>query len=195
MSAPPGAGAGSSASRSGAAEPSSGSADSPLVSLKEAREKAFLNRKLAREGGDSLSEKRRAESMPTFEETADKVWRQLRPGWRSDRHAQVWLNSLERHVFPRIGEMPVSEVTSADVIGILAPMWHEKPALARKLRQRMRAVMEWALAMGLRPDNPCDRIGPVLGVQGNRTQHLRARRTARWRRQSGRCARRRGVRP
>ena len=34
----------------------------PLVSLKEAREKAFANRKLAREGGDPLSEKRRAES-------------------------------------------------------------------------------------------------------------------------------------
>ena len=38
----------------------------PLVSLKEAREKAFANRKLAREGGDPLSEKRRVESTPTF---------------------------------------------------------------------------------------------------------------------------------
>ena len=146
----------------------------PLVSLKEAREKAFANRKLAREGGDPLAEKQRAEGMPTFEQTAHRVWKQLRPGWRSTRHAQVWLNSLQRHVFPRIGEMPVSEVTSADVIGILAPIWHDKPALARKLRQRMRAVMEWAVAMGLRPDNPCDRIGPVLGAQVDRTQHLAA---------------------
>ena len=146
----------------------------PLVSLKEAREKAFANRKLAREGGDPLADKRRSEAMPTFEETARTVWRQLRPGWRSARHAHVWLNSLERHVFPRIGDMPVSEVTSADVIGILAPIWHGKAATARKLRQRMRAVMEWAVAMGLRPDNPCDRIGPVLGVQGHHTQHLRA---------------------
>ncbi|WP_420463114.1 tyrosine-type recombinase/integrase [Candidatus Palauibacter sp.] len=146
----------------------------PLVSLKEAREKAFANRKLAREGGDPLTENRRAESMPTFAETAQRVWEQLRPGWRSTRHAQVWLNSLERHVFPRIAEMPVSEVTSADVLGILAPIWHEKPALARKLRQRMRAVMEWAVAMDLRPDNPCDRVGPVLGAQANRSQHLRA---------------------
>ncbi|WP_420439815.1 Arm DNA-binding domain-containing protein [Candidatus Palauibacter sp.] len=45
----------------------------PLVSLKEAREKAFANRKLAREGGDPLSEKRRAESMPTFAGTAHRV--------------------------------------------------------------------------------------------------------------------------
>ncbi|WP_423929058.1 tyrosine-type recombinase/integrase [Candidatus Palauibacter sp.] len=146
----------------------------PLVSLKEAREKAFANRKVAREGGDPLADRRRTESMPSFEETAQRVWKQLRPGWRSTRHAHVWLNSLERHVLPRIGEMPVSEVTSADVIGILAPMWHEKAATARKLRQRMRAVMEWAVAMGLRPDNPCDRIGPVLGAQADRTQHLAA---------------------
>ena len=146
----------------------------PLVSLKEAREKAFANRKLAREGGDPLADKRRSESMPTFAEAAGKVWKQLRPGWRSAEHARLWQRSLERHVFPRIGEMPVSEVTSADVLGILAPMWHDKAPTARKLRQRIRAVLEWAVAMDLRPDNPCDRIGPVLGVQGKVVRHMRA---------------------
>ena len=146
----------------------------PLVSLKEAREKAFANRKLAREGGDPLSEKRRAELTPTFAEAARQVWKQLRPGWRSPDHAELWRSSLEHHAFPRIGEMPVSEVTSADVIGILASIWHEKAATARKLRQRIRAVLEWAVAMDLRPDNPCDRIGPVLGAQGNAVRHMRA---------------------
>ena len=146
----------------------------PLVSLKEAREKAFANRKLAREGGDPLSEKRRVETTPTFAEATHQVWKQLRPGWRSPQHAQIWVSSLERYALPRIGGMPVSEVTSADVIGILAPIWHETPPTARKLRQRIRAVMEWAVAMDLRPDNPCDRIGPVLGAQGNGVRHNQA---------------------
>ena len=146
----------------------------PLVSLKEAREKAFANRKLARDGGDLLAEKRRAESMPTFADATRQVWNQLRPGWRSPQHAQLWLSSLERYAIPRIGEMPISEVTSADVIGILAPIWHDVPPTARKLRQRIRAVMEWAVAMDLRPDNPCDRIGPVLGAQGGRVRHMPA---------------------
>ena len=146
----------------------------PLVSLKEAREKAFANRKLAREGDDPLSEKRRAESMSTFADATQQVWNQLRPGWRSPQHAQLWLSSLERYAFPRIGEMPVSAVTSADVIGSLAPIWHTKASTARKLRQRIRAVMEWAVAMDLRPDNPCDRIGPVLGTQGKAVRHMRA---------------------
>ena len=59
------------------------------------------------------------------------------------------------------------------VIGILAPIWHGKAATARKLRQRIRTVMEWAVAMDLRPDNPCDRIGPVLGAQDNGVRHRR----------------------
>ena len=146
----------------------------PLVSLKEAREKAFANRKLAREGGDPLSEKRRVESTPTFADATRQVWNQLRPGWRSPQHAQLWLSSLERYAVPRIGKMPISEVTSADVIETLAPIWHDMPPTARKLRQRIRAVMEWAVAMGLRPDNPCDRIGPVLGSQGGVVRHMRA---------------------
>ncbi len=146
----------------------------PLVSLKEAREKAFANRKLAREGGDPRAGKRESKSMPTFADATRTVWKQLRPGWRSPRHARLWLGSLEHHAFPRIGEMPIAEVTSADLIGILAPIWHEKASTARKLRQRIRAVLEWAVAMDLRPDNPCDRIGPVLGAQGKVVRHMRA---------------------
>ena len=98
----------------------------PLVSLKEAREKAFANRKMAREGGDPLSEKRRAKSVPTFAEAARKLRDQLSPGWRSPYHAQLWLKSLERHAFSRIGQTPISEVTSGDVVGILAPIWHRE---------------------------------------------------------------------
>ena len=146
----------------------------PLVSLEEAREKAFANRKLDREGGDPRAEKRRSESMPTFADATRTVWKQLRPGWRSPRHAQLWIASVEHHAFPYIGKMPVAEVTSADVIGILAPIWHEKASTARKLRQRIRAVLEWAVAMDLRPDNACDRIGPVLGGQGNAVRNMRA---------------------
>ena len=52
--------------------------------------------------------------------------------------------------------MPVSEVMSADMLEILAPIWHPKRETARRLRQRIRAVLEWAAAMEFRIDNPCD---------------------------------------
>lgn len=145
-----------------------------LVSLAEAREQALSNRKLAREGGDPLAEKRRAERTPTFEEATRRVLEQKRSGWRDGRHPESWLASLERYAFPRIGKRLVSEVTGADVLEVLTPIWHEKAQTARKVHQRIRAVLEWAVAMELRLDNPCERIRPVLGPQRATVEHMRA---------------------
>ena len=61
----------------------------PLVSLAEAREKAVANRKVTREGGNSLADKRRLRAMPTFAEAAARVLEQKRPGWRSPKHGQA----------------------------------------------------------------------------------------------------------
>ena len=145
-----------------------------LISLAEAREKALANRKLAREGGDPLAEKRRAQGVPSFAEAAARVLQQKQAGWRSSTHPRDWLSSLARYAFPRIGKMPVSEVTSADVLEILTPIWHLKAVMARCVQQRMRAVLEWAVAMEFRLDNPCDRIVPVLGPQRGVVQHMQA---------------------
>ena len=145
-----------------------------LVSLAEAREKARANRKLAREGGDPLAEKRRAQGVPSFTEAAARVVQQKQAGWRNPKHCRDWMSSLRRFAFARIGEIPVSQVTSADVLEILAPIWHTKATTARKLRQRIRTVLEWAVAMEFRTDNPCDRLGPVLGAQDAVVQHMRA---------------------
>ncbi len=102
-----------------------------LVSLAEAREQALANRKLARAGGDPLAEKRRSVGIPTFAEAAQRVAEQKRAGWRSSTHPRHWFRSLELHAFPRIGGVPVSEVTSADVLEILTPLWHTKGRTAR----------------------------------------------------------------
>jgi len=146
----------------------------PLVSLNEARAVAQANRKMARAGGDPLAERRRAAGMPTFQEAAERVWADKNSGWRHPRHAKEWLSSLERHVFPRIGHLAVRDVTSADVLEALRRVWHTRPETARRLRQRISAVMEWAVAMEYRADNPCGRITPVLEPQKDRVQHMPA---------------------
>ncbi len=145
-----------------------------LVSLAEAREKARANRKLAREDGDPLAEKRRAQGVPSFAEAAKRVVEQKQAGWRDARHARAWMSSFRRFAFPRIGELAVSKVTSADVLEILTPIWHAKAATAQRVHQRIRAVLEWAVAMQFRTDNPCDRLGPVLGPQKAVVRHMRA---------------------
>ena len=102
-----------------------------LVPLAEAREQALANRRLARSGGDPLTEKRRLQQMPTFADAARQVLEQKQDGWRGRWHAQNWIRSLERYAFPRIGRRPVSEVDTADVLEILTPIWHRKAETAR----------------------------------------------------------------
>ena len=145
-----------------------------LVSLAEARELALANRKLARSGGDPLADKRRAEGVLTFTEAARRVLEQKQGGWRGRRHAPSWWRSMERYVFPHIGRRPVSEVNTADVLEILTPIWRVKAETARAVRQRVRSVLEWAVALDMRSDNPCDRVLPVLGPQNDIVEHRQA---------------------
>ena len=142
-----------------------------LVPLAKAREQALANRMLARSGGDPLADKRRVQGGPTFAEAAQRVLEQKRGGWRGRWHAQNWWNSMERYAFPRIGSRPVSEVNTADVLDILTPIWHVKAETARAVRQRIRSVIEWAIALDMRDDNPCDRVLPVLGPQNDIVTH------------------------
>ena len=126
---------------------------------------------VARSGGDPLADRRRVQGVPTFAEAAQRVLEQKRGGWRGRWHAQSWIRSMERYAFPRIGNRPVSEVNTADVLEILTPIWHVKAETARAVRQRIRSVLEWAIALDMRNDNPCDRVLPVLGPQNDIVTH------------------------
>ena len=145
-----------------------------LVPLAKARELALANRMLARSGGDPLADRRRVQGVPTFAEAAQRVLERKRDGWRGRWHAQNWIRSMERYAFPRIGSRPVSEVNTADVLEILTPIWHSKAETARAVRQRIRSVLEWAIALDMRSDNSCDRVLPVLGPQNDIVTHRQA---------------------
>jgi integrase len=130
----------------------------PLVSLKEARENAQANRKLARRGIDPLETKRekreRADSTVTFCEAAERVIALRRPTWKNAKHAAQWGSTLRTYAFPAIGNVSVVDVTSFDVLKLLEPIWTAKPETARRVRQRVKTILDWAVAQGLRSDNP-----------------------------------------
>ena len=59
-----------------------------LVSLAEARKKASEYRKLARQGGDPIVEKRRAvRVVPTFAEAARQVHGEYKSSWKNEKHS------------------------------------------------------------------------------------------------------------
>ena len=135
----------------------------PLVSLAEAREAAFLNRKLARAGGDPLAMRRRPD-VPTFEDASKTVIALHAENWKdSGRTAALWESSLCRYAFPRLGHRLVSDITVADVMAVLVAddFWHHKRETAKKVRRRISTIMKWAVAQGFREANPA---GEVLGA-------------------------------
>ncbi len=120
-----------------------------LVSLEEARDLARSYRRVAREGGDPVQERSNSKgSFVTFKEAALEVHKLNAPTWKNKKHSDQWISSLERHVFPLIGDTAISEVTSSDILRVLSPIWVEKSDTAKKIRQRLRMVIKWAKAQG-----------------------------------------------
>ena len=113
--------------------------------------------------------------LVSLAEAAERVLEQKRPGWRSAKHPRDWIYSLRAYAFPELGHRPVGEITTADILAVLAPIWHDKHVTARRVRQRIGAVMKWAVAMGLRTDNPAgDVLGQALGRHRVIVKHMRA---------------------
>ena len=125
----------------------------PLVSLQEAREKAFINRKMARADGDPRVDRRRA-TIPTFAEAAERVIDLRRPEWRHPKTAKRWAATLRTYAFPFFGNLPLDQISGADVLSALTPIWTEKPETARAVRGHIRDIMDWAIAQEYRRDNP-----------------------------------------
>jgi hypothetical protein len=119
-----------------------------LVSLAEARAKSQEYRKLAREGGDPTEARRWAKTVPTFAAAALSTLEQHRAGWKNQKHASAWINTLSTYVFPVMGDKRVDQIETADVLRALSPIWLSKPETARRIRRRIATVLDWAKAAG-----------------------------------------------
>ena len=150
----------------------------PAVPLQEAREQALEYAKEARAGRDPIAGRRLERvnrampALPTFQEAARQVIALRSPSWTSDT-STAWEESLARHVYPLIGDMMVSHITSADVLRVLAPMWHTTAPTARRIRQRMVLIFDYCVVSGWAHANPVAAVDKALPRQnGKRKHHL-----------------------
>ncbi|MBF9235431.1 tyrosine-type recombinase/integrase [Microvirga alba] len=143
-----------------------------LVSLAEAREKALAYRKMAREGGDPLAERRAQARIPTFVEAAELVYAEHKASWKNAKHAAQWITTLKQYAFPELGSRRVDQIDTPDVLRALGPIWLTKPETARRVRQRIGTVLDWAKAAGYRNgENPIDGVTKGLPKQNGRDDH------------------------
>lgn len=123
-------------------------------SLKHARDMAqFLSAKVAT-GGDPISEdhaqreaQREAEAaQTTFREAADAWITKEAPGWRGESAVRNARLLLHGHGKP-LASAPVGAITPAMIHSVLAKLWEEHPAQARRALAMFERVLDYAEAM------------------------------------------------
>jgi integrase len=144
-----------------------------LVSLAEAREEARRYRAIARNEGDPLAEKRRARKVvPTFRQAAETVHKEHAKAWKNAKHGEQWINTLKAYAYPAFGERRVDQIDTPEILKALSPIWLTKQETARRVRQRIGTVLDWAKAAGHRAgNNPVEDISKALPRQSDRKGH------------------------
>lgn len=130
----------------------------PATGLAGARAKAMEARKLVAAGINPIEAKREArraaDGRKTFGQCADALIAAKSPEWRNAKHRAQWRMTLTEYAKPLRG-LPVDEVDTAAVLGVLRPLWQAKPETASRLRGRIEAVLDFAKAQGMRQgENP-----------------------------------------
>ena len=120
------------------------------VPLKLARQRAGEVREQVEAGIDPVAERAKAAGIPTFRDAAKLVHAEHKASWKNAKHKAQWLSTLESYAFPAFGDRSVALVDAPAVRDALAAIWLEKPETARRLRQRIRTVIDWAVAKGYR---------------------------------------------
>src|SRR5262245_48852869 len=142
----------------------------PEISLAEARDLAFEARRVLARGLDPIDQRPKPVRGPTFESCADEYVDSHRSGWRSETHYEQWTSSLRDYINPVLGALPVQAIDTAQVMKVLKPIWDSKPETGSRVRGRIEAVLDFAVAHGFRKgDNPArwrghlDKLLPAKG--------------------------------
>ena len=109
----------------------------------------------------AATERRKAEdalakaNAVTFADVAHRYLDAHESSWKSFKHRQQWHGTLRDYVLPVIGDMPVSAISTGEIMTILEPLWREKPETASRVRGRIESIVDYARARQWRDgENP-----------------------------------------
>lgn len=130
----------------------------PQISLAEARARRDTARGTIAAGGKPRVDMK----VNTLEQVA-RTWHGESQDQWSSAHAADVLASLERAIFPELGDTPIGAITAAELRNALRPLERRGAAeTARRVRQRLEMIFAWAIGEGLVDENPAREIGAAL---------------------------------
>ena len=147
-----------------------------LISRKEARDTAIDLRRDIQRGIDPIAEREKAERVvPSFADAARTVHAEQKAGWKNGKHQDQWITTLEKYAFPKLGSRLVNDIEGPLIRECLLPIWLDKPETARRVKQRIGVVLDWAYASGMRAtEAPMRSLNRALPRQPKRDKHFAA---------------------
>ncbi|TNM66143.1 tyrosine-type recombinase/integrase [Aliirhizobium smilacinae] len=152
----------------------------PLVPIETARKKALKARECLLRKMDPLEFREQngpysaqLRRIPTFEAAARQLHSQLSSGFRSQKHSDQWLQTMEEYAFPIIGKQSFDTLTPEKFASCLRPIWLTRPETARRVKQRCAAVVRWALAHQYVSTDPMSYVKALLPRQPTRRERVR----------------------
>lgn len=128
----------------------------PDVSLLRARELAQGCREQVANGVDPIENRSQQTGGETFGQVADALYNKLLPTWSNPKSPAQWQRTFQVTCKP-IRNKLVSAIDIDDVVGILEPLWAEKPETAKRTRMRIERVLSRAIALRQRSEfNPAE---------------------------------------
>ncbi|MCA0891424.1 tyrosine-type recombinase/integrase [Qipengyuania flava] len=147
-----------------------------LVKLAEARELAIDMRRDIQRGIDPIEERKRQKiEILTFKAAAEKVHTEQKATWKNGKHQDQWIKTLETYAFPKLGDRLVNDIEGPLIREVLLDFWLEKPETARRVKQRIGVVLDWAYANGMRAtEAPMRSLSRALPRQPKQDGHFAA---------------------
>ncbi len=89
---------------------------------------------------------------------------------KRDGKASDWFSPLRLYILPKLGCLPVSEITQTEIRDTLSPIWHTKAGTAQIALNRLNICLKHADALGLDVDlQATEKARALLGKQRYKT--------------------------
>ena len=147
-----------------------------VLTLAEARAKAAELRRDVARGIDPIAEKKKiADPVPTFRNAATRVHADHKAAWKNGKRQAQWISTLETYAFATIGDRPVDKIEGPLIRDVLAPIWLTKTETARRVGQRIGAVLDCSYVKGYRKtEAPMRSLSKGLPRQPRKGGHFAA---------------------
>jgi integrase len=140
----------------------------PAVSLAEARKLRDEARELVKAGKHPTREKKAEklrkmhEGENTFERMARR-WLEMKKNGLNEKYSKQCLARMEQHVFPKIGALPLTEITIPDIVRVVEAIAKRGTVeTAKRMKQLIGQVFRFSAQRGLCQHNPAADLRDLL---------------------------------